>query len=703
MSKKRRRDCPAVNRAITAQECGENRGTKWACPAECEYFPFTPANYASWLELEDVLMETVLDRALGEMPGVEGLAFARHMAQIADNLHRQSLCAYRFFHQRDTAGKTMVDRWEAAGWPGLRNDLRHLLSGQRKMRPALLEVRGILDDQRIEVVDLFGDPEQKFTLIDRSMAATVARFATFLTWYYEMPHGARVSGGGLAIHAQGDLAPAEVIAELLRHLGAPDEPAMRSAWLAEHLFRVAEAYTAVIAARWEDAANHVDARYTKTEYKVRGRHLEQRLAQVRGALPEPPGPDEEDEGFDEGWVWLDEAAPEESTDQLSLPLTPANPRIGAGQPVLGRVLLGPGRARIEARSSGLHAQLRARFERVAGADATFVSERAEDLAVQAFAKQRRPYDAALIPPRLMENPQRLLLSSNNLAPGDLVIEPGEPLEAAMLRLQYQHFPDEPIPALGGITPRAASRDPALRPRLVQLMRTHVRMTDELCLREGLVFDLSPLLTELGLEELILPAPLTRAPLPFAEELSADEEAGFADDALLGELTGFTTAPPFMHEDEVLARLAALGDGEFITSVMERMEDEAGSFLLGIESRSDIFNDAEFEVIMDQLARAYVVLLPHPHPLRDTDRLDATFQRELHDLVQRLPENPADNTEILIAILQGPQPALVGALMTDISAFSREAPRKERPRKDKLQFIYLVVRAAIAALDNAIIR
>ena len=54
MSKGKLRDCPAVNRAITAQECGESRGTKRACPANCAYFPFTPENYESWLDLEDM-------------------------------------------------------------------------------------------------------------------------------------------------------------------------------------------------------------------------------------------------------------------------------------------------------------------------------------------------------------------------------------------------------------------------------------------------------------------------------------------------------------------------------------------------------------------------------------------------------------------------------------------------------------------------
>ena len=698
MSKSKLRDCPAVNRAISTQECGENRGTKWACPAECPHFPFTPANYDVWLEKEDKLIAAVIARALGELPEDEASAFARRLATIPNSLHSQSVCARRFFHERDAAGRTMLDRWEAAGWAGLGTDLAYLLSHQRTMRPALLEVRGVLDDRRILVVDLLGDAEKTFILIDRSMAASVGRFSTYISWIYEMPHGARACGCGLAIHEQGEMSPVEVVAELLRHLGAPEESGPRAEWLGEHIQRVATAYAAVLAARWQDTVRHIDARYTKTEYRVRGRGLGQRLAAQSSMAPEPPAANERAEGLAKGWVWFEDDAPESPADQLALPLTSATPRIGAGRPVLGRVLIGKGRARIEAGSSARHAELRARFEKLAGADATFVSERTDDLGGQILASQPRDYDPALVPPRLLENPQRLHIGASRVAAEDLAGPPGEARSAAVLRHQYATFADEPMPALDGLTPRAASHDPALRPRLVRLMRTHVRMADELAVREGFSFDLNPLLADLGLDEIIVPPPPLRAPLPDEDGEDFNGEAAAA-----GEIAGLATAPPNMNEDDVFARLAAINALPFLTPVVERMEDEAGTFMLGIESRSHQLNDAEFNLLTTQIARAYAVLVPRPHPLRGADKLDAMFQRELRELVRRMPETSTDTRNVLTAMLEGPQPNLAAALIAETADFGREAPRKDRPRKNCLHPILLILRAAIAVLDRAIVR
>ena len=45
------RDCPAVGRKITAPECGSNRGTRYDCPPDCPYCPWTVGNYDQLLEI----------------------------------------------------------------------------------------------------------------------------------------------------------------------------------------------------------------------------------------------------------------------------------------------------------------------------------------------------------------------------------------------------------------------------------------------------------------------------------------------------------------------------------------------------------------------------------------------------------------------------------------------------------------------------
>lgn len=695
MSKASLRDCPAQDRAITSRECGENRGINWACPAECPHFPFTLANYDKWLEIEREVINAVLCRALDEMPPELRTPFVQQLADRANMLRGQSLCAWAFFHERDAAGRTFVARWEADGWRGLKNDQLYLLSLHRRMRPGLLEVRCVLDEQRIEVVDLLGDPARVFRIIDRRMAASIGRFSTVLTWFYETPHGARMSGGGMAIHQQGEIAPAEVLAELLRHLGAPDDSAARRGWLVEHLARVADAYSAVLAARWEDTTRHIDTRYTKTDYRMRGRSLAKRLDRHGDLLPEPPTADEQDEGFADGWVWLEHEASAGAGAQLTLPLASSTPRVGAGRPVLGRVLLADGRARIEASSSARHAALRACFEKLAGPDVEFIGERVEDLGRQLMNRHPRDYDPALIPPRLLENPQRLHVGASRVSAEDLPVKPGEPLSAAVLRRQYERFADEPLPALDGHTPRAASRDPALRPRLLRLMQSHVRSTDEHAVRDGFVFDLNPLLADLGLDEIILPPPPPRDPLP--DETGADDwDAG-------GTLEDFDTAPRKMPEDDSAERLAAVDALPDLAPILERMDREAGAFMRAVEDLSDALNDAEFGLLSAQIARAYGCLLPRPHPLRHADRLGAAFEREVREVFQRLPDTEADTMEIIAALLDGPQHNLAALLIAETARLCHDAPRRQRPRADRVQVIFLLIRAAVAVLDRAIVR
>ncbi len=70
-SKKHLRACPVLGRDITSAECGEGRGSVNACPAECPFFPFTPANYDQHGEIESRLISKTYDRATKLMSPAE--------------------------------------------------------------------------------------------------------------------------------------------------------------------------------------------------------------------------------------------------------------------------------------------------------------------------------------------------------------------------------------------------------------------------------------------------------------------------------------------------------------------------------------------------------------------------------------------------------------------------------------------------------
>ena len=67
---------------------------------------------------------------------------------------------------------------------------------------------------------------------------------------------------------------------------------------------------------------------------------------------------------------------------------------------------------------------------------------------------------------------------------------------------YRKFLDDKVPALGGVTPRNAAKDPARRPHLVELMKGHINNNDRLAQDNGVTIDIDWVLRELNLHELL---------------------------------------------------------------------------------------------------------------------------------------------------------------------------------------------------------
>lgn len=80
----------------------------------------------------------------------------------------------------------------------------------------------------------------------------------------------------------------------------------------------------------------------------------------------------------------------------------------------------------------------------------------------------------------------------------------DPEEAAVLILDYKQrhyrtWPDEPLPALDGRTPREAAGSPTLRPRLVDLLKEMENMEARAAGPASPAYDFAPIWQELGLE------------------------------------------------------------------------------------------------------------------------------------------------------------------------------------------------------------
>ena len=700
-SKKHLRDCPALARPITSAECGAGRGSTYACPADCPFFPFTPDNYDLHGEIESRVIQKTYQRATRTMTPAERDRQLRALDEQEgdDILVNHARFAWLYHWERDARGLSFGERWLADPACGLSNDERVLLTGMNRSRPVVFEVHRILDEQTTEGVDLLDG--RTLRIVDRSTASSVARYSTLLFWCYPMPHYERSSGGGLFIPEVQEVAPETVVREIIRHLGGPSDPVEERAWLAQNFALTCKALAAVKSARWQDTMQAIDARYSKTDYRVlKSARLAALLEKHPDLEPESVSDDEAVEGFAEGYVWL-EHPPKEKAGQLALPL-PTDPKVALGETVLGRVLLGRDRVRIEAMSAARHQDLRARFERLTPGCVEFLGERSDDLAAQTLDRQMTGFDPALVPPRLRENPQRIHFASQRVLP---VEDSAEATLLATFQRQYATFLDEPTPWLNHSTPRAAAQDPALRPRLVSLMKTHICGCDTHRRTEGLDLDLNPLLAELGLHELISEPP----PLGIADGDEFEEEDLDDDDDVLGALTALGTgldpqpSIPALSARDMDRRIEAM-QRDFPTHGAAEAALQTsfpGLLEFALEATRTALNDTDCTFLKLLILRAGHLFRPDigPPSVLNHERIARGFVFEFATVSALLgKENPRhDAMERWLA--DGPQPVVLQDLAGVLIETTGKLRRKQRPSDQATLVILAFAKALVAELSR----
>ncbi len=687
----KQRLCPAVGRKISAGECGECRGSRYTCPEDCGHNPFEPANYLQLLEIEDGLDAKTVGRMFEDAPdrpALEGMFRRAAEAKSPQALH--VLTSWRLFNEQGADGMTCAQRWERAGFPGLKNDERVLFRAKMQMRVALLEIRCVIDEQHIEATDLFAPDRPTLSIVDRSLARQAVRFASFLTWAFPLPHFCRMAGSALVIPDWAPFEPLEIVTELVRHLGGPAgvEPMRR--WLAEHFLRFGEALNATAWERRRLMFAAIDAKWGSAVYELRAPFSECRDVVDKTDRVEEDNLDEKErrEGFAEARTWLDDAA------------SPAVVVPEEAAPILGRVLLGQTFWRIEAMGAERLARLRGRLETVLGSRVRFTGERLDDVGAR-MANDEPRGDPALVPPRLLENAPRIEMVSSRLA-----MPAGgsrEEIEAKVEEDQRRAFLDEAVPALDGRTPREAARDPVLRPKLVRLMKTHVRGHDENDLRSGRSTDINWLLRELGLDELDVPAPPLRPP-PAAED---DEDRERWDEDEDEPDDGRTAPDPLPEEpfdfDEAAERLkAALDEFDTAQEALDELQLSGSTLMTDVsELTGDLLSEHEFSYLVVFLIHAWFALIQpgfRAPQLRLPVMRDA-LEREI-DLLYK--NGIPDRMDVLSAIVSDSrQPALLQLLLGHLFEGVKNAPKKIRPSIESQPAMIAVLKVVTNELDHAL--
>jgi hypothetical protein len=680
----KQRFCPAGQRSISPAECGEFRGSRYACPAGCLYSPLATANYGMLLALEKGVDDACMARVGNEAERQPQLWKELQKALAAPSAHAlHAFFTRHLFFRRDAGGLTTMDHWEREGFPGLKNDQRVLLRAKMRMRVALLEIHRIFDSGRVEVVDLLEAEAKPVTLFDRSLAAVACRFSTILAWTYALPHYGRLGGTIIVFPETDPLEPLEVLHEIARHLGGPEGEGPLRLWLAENFVRVDEALAATARMRHLQMLAGLDAQFGKAVYELRAGFAACRacLDEVEELEHDALGPAERDEGFAEARVWFATEDPVQAA---------------GGRPALGRVLLGQSHCRLEAMGAERLACMRRQFEAKLGERVRFTGEVRDDLAAKLAGRQPAP-DLALIPPKLLEHPRKIILGSSRIeAP-----PPGTPLEeveAGQIAGYYKTFLEDQIPALDNHTPRQAARDPALRPRLLGLLKTWVRLHDERNLRTGRQDDINWLLRELGADEILFDPPPARPKQP-DNTGDQEEEACEADE----DLPLPVLPPEPFPAEEALARLRmAIEEYELAQEALDELEAAGSTFIDDAQGLCDQWVKPEdFEFLVPLLIQARFAFVPRGYrePPLDFDRLAGAFDGSLDQLHQRAEDR---DPPVLFRLLEsGPQPALVQLLAVSFSNALLSLPKKERPDAAAEGIMILVLKHMTEEMDRTL--
>lgn len=666
---------------ISPAECGEHRVSKYACPETCAFNPFTLANYRALLEAEGKL-DDVCGRKVIESTQADAAAAARLRRKVESNsIHAlHSAICWELFFATDVSDRTFTGRWAEQGFPGLRNDERVLLRGKMRMRVALLEVQRVLDDRQIDVIDLLDPVRSTLRIVDIRLAARACRFSTILGWIYPLPYFWRSSGSAVVVQRMGPHRPEGIVRACAAHLGAPSETGELRRWLAEHFVRMDEAITATAHERRRLMLAGLDAETGHASYDLLASRTVCRRALmaggdvVRGDLTDK----ERASGF---------------LDALEL-LDPAQPGpLGGGPRVVGRLLLAKKRLRAEASGGASFAALRGFVDECLAGKACFVQERRDDWGAQMAAAVPQG-DLALVPPALLTEPDLISLSTSRLGgPAN-----GETMEAYKARLQAEYrcaWADDPVPVLGGRTPRAAAADPVWRPRVIEMVKEQVLAIDEANLRSGRSDDANALVRDLGLHEIDFPPPPPRPPLAEAEDVPADFEA---DGVPWPELAPLPPQPLTIEAayQRLDAVMAAFPTAQAAFDLLDRTSP--GTLDALEQLTGDLLSDDDYTFFAPLFLQLWFALVPAGVSV--SLRLEA-LRMALQSEIETMGRDGKDGVENMLE--RSSQPGVLMALVGQAFRLAESMSRKARPKDQALGDMFALFKVLIDEIDRAVLR
>lgn len=501
---KKQRPCPALNGPISAADCGRQRGSRFTCPADCPFFPFAPAGYELWTRVDIEWSRKALDRVV-QVWGRERLQAALKALELPlepDSVRWRTaldLALHQLlFLETGPEGQTAATAWEAAGWAGLNNDEQVMMRHRRHTRLAALEVQRVADARSLLCTDLLDPARPPFWVLDPGLAPAVVRFSRLLTRLTHYPHFAAPSlptleiphalwtGWWEGVHARAAAAehgttPAELSPETVRaHLEAHLRESLEllNQLSREHRIQTLEQlglYQCLARFQLNEPAAAVES--------VLRQHPALRPADL-SPLPTLGAPLA-------GFAWWEgpPAAPRPAD-----PAPASNP-----PPPVGWFRLYPGFLVVETATRARHAQAIEFVGRAFPTQARFWDDVQLDLARVFTAAQQRE--------ALVHAAENAIFGEAESAPPAVPVDSASPPSPTPEQIRAEHdaryrrLLDQPLPELGGLTPRQAVRDPTRRPQVVALFKTHLHNLERRNRRELVPLSMDWVIEALELVEL----------------------------------------------------------------------------------------------------------------------------------------------------------------------------------------------------------
>lgn len=596
-ARQKQRICPAAGHPLTPLECGLRRGSQYACPADCPYNPWAPANYAQAQALDDAIKTKWLAYWKSLSPAN---LLPTHLVRSPD--HLLPFLLRHMFYQCNAAGQSGLEVWHAQGFPGLHNDERFLAEALMRGRIGVLEIQEVCSNDECRMVDLLA-PSAPFRIHDIELTRQATRFFSLLAFYYPLPHFHRLFGGiSYPVPDVSGYAPDEVVLRLVRHFNGPEAYAELLPWLGLHLDQLVNAFHATNLALREKAFRSAETAYYYRTYEL----LVPETAFMACVATKPfltpsaaPPGTPADAG--KSWDWLNDSS---STSQDA-----------QGTPTLGVMRLQGGIAILEGVGFSRQQALQAAFEEHFAGMARFVSERVDEVGKQVARKYATPYDRKLVPPVFLRHAPKFV-SKVVAVPQEQTKQSPQQVIAQIQEQYLREVLDRPHPELRNQTPRQAAQNPTLRPKLLRLVKVIIREQDIENLETGSQKSKDGLVKELGLHELDFPPPPPRPRVQLRPGATPPHEI---DDMLPAE-------------DSAATDLDILADDFFDRA--PRLDD------LLAETLGEAWDTVAFGMLFLAISNAWSELSPAQEDITPAQELDII--RQYDALCQQMLQHPPQN-------------------------------------------------------------